>query len=63
MEWAAWLKIASADQKRDPRALADYAPYFDGASNVLDIGCGRGEFWRFEGGECRRRGWISIPRW
>jgi SAM-dependent methyltransferase len=24
--------------------LADYAPYFDGASNVLDVGCGRGEF-------------------
>jgi len=24
--------------------LADYLPYFDGASNVLDVGCGRGEF-------------------
>lgn len=24
--------------------LIDYLPYFDGASNVLDVGCGRGEF-------------------
>lgn len=24
--------------------LADYVPYFDGAANVLDVGCGRGEF-------------------
>lgn len=24
--------------------LADYVPYFSGASNVLDVGCGRGEF-------------------
>ena len=24
--------------------LADYVAYFAGASNVLDIGCGRGEF-------------------
>ena len=24
--------------------LTDYLPYFDGASNVLDVGCGRGEF-------------------
>lgn len=24
--------------------LADYVPYFEGASNVLDVGCGRGEF-------------------
>lgn len=24
--------------------LVDYLPYFDGASDVLDIGCGRGEF-------------------
>ena len=24
--------------------LADYLPYFAGASNVLDVGCGRGEF-------------------
>ena len=24
--------------------LADYVPYFAGQSNVLDIGCGRGEF-------------------
>lgn len=24
--------------------LTDYLPYFEGASNVLDIGCGRGEF-------------------
>lgn len=24
--------------------LVDYVPYFDDASNVLDIGCGRGEF-------------------
>jgi O-antigen chain-terminating methyltransferase len=23
--------------------LADYVPYFEGASNVLDVGCGRGE--------------------
>jgi O-antigen chain-terminating methyltransferase len=25
------------------RRLADYVPYFKGSSNVLDIGCGRGE--------------------
>lgn len=24
--------------------LADYVPYFEGASDVLDVGCGRGEF-------------------
>ncbi len=24
--------------------LADYVPYFAGQSNVLDVGCGRGEF-------------------
>jgi len=24
--------------------LADYVPYFEGQSNVLDVGCGRGEF-------------------
>ena len=24
--------------------VADYLPYFEGASNVLDVGCGRGEF-------------------
>ena len=24
--------------------LIDYLPYFDGASSVLDVGCGRGEF-------------------
>ena len=24
--------------------LADYVPYFTGSSNVLDVGCGRGEF-------------------
>lgn len=24
--------------------LADYVPYFAGTSNVLDVGCGRGEF-------------------
>ena len=26
------------------RRLADYVPYFKGASDVLDVGCGRGEF-------------------
>ena len=26
------------------RRLADYVPYFAGASDVLDVGCGRGEF-------------------
>lgn len=26
------------------RRLADYVTYFDGQSNVLDVGCGRGEF-------------------
>lgn len=26
------------------RRLADYVPLFEGASNVLDVGCGRGEF-------------------
>ena len=26
------------------RRLADYGPYFDGAADVLDVGCGRGEF-------------------
>ena len=26
------------------RRLADYVPLFEGASDVLDIGCGRGEF-------------------
>ncbi len=25
-------------------AVAEYLPYFDGASDVLDVGCGRGEF-------------------
>ena len=24
--------------------LTDYVPYFSGASDVLDVGCGRGEF-------------------
>ena len=24
--------------------LADYVPYFEGTTNVLDVGCGRGEF-------------------
>lgn len=24
--------------------LSDYVPYFDGATHVLDVGCGRGEF-------------------
>jgi SAM-dependent methyltransferase len=26
------------------KRLADFVPYFEGAANVLDIGCGRGEF-------------------
>ena len=38
-------KIASADPRATIRArLADYVPYFAGQSNVLDVGCGRGEF-------------------
>ena len=38
-------KTASADPKSTIRArLADYVPYFAGQSNVLDVGCGRGEF-------------------
>ena len=32
----------SAAEIRD--RLAAYGPYFDGASDVLDVGCGRGEF-------------------
>ena len=28
----------------DPRRLAEYVPQFAGATDVLDIGCGRGEF-------------------
>jgi SAM-dependent methyltransferase len=31
-------------QEEIRQRLADYLPYFDGASDVLDIGCGRGEF-------------------
>jgi SAM-dependent methyltransferase len=31
--------------RQDIRArVAEYLPYFDGASDVLDVGCGRGEF-------------------
>jgi SAM-dependent methyltransferase len=26
------------------KRLADFVPYFEGAANVLDVGCGRGEF-------------------
>lgn len=26
------------------KRLADYVPYFEGTANVLDVGCGRGEF-------------------
>jgi 2-polyprenyl-3-methyl-5-hydroxy-6-metoxy-1,4-benzoquinol methylase len=37
----------SADAIRE--RLAGYAPLFDGASDVLDVGCGRGEFLRLLG--------------
>ena len=32
------------DREEIRARLADYVPYFEGASDVLDVGCGRGEF-------------------
>jgi SAM-dependent methyltransferase len=45
----AYKYVGFEDQFRGPRdvireRLASYLPIFDGASDVLDVGCGRGEF-------------------
>lgn len=45
----AYKYVGFEDQFRGSRdvirqRLESYLPYFDGASNVLDVGCGRGEF-------------------
>ena len=38
-------RIASADRgTRSATRMASYLPFFEGASDVLDVGCGRGEF-------------------
>ena len=38
-------RISSGDPRGDPRAAESYVPFFDwGDVDVLDVGCGRGEF-------------------
>ena len=37
-------KIDSGVRTDISARLVDYVPYFEGQSNVLDVGCGRGEF-------------------
>ena len=43
-QYVAFENLFRGSQEEIRERLQDYAPLFDGASDVLDVGCGRGEF-------------------